>query len=96
MSHRPHFHQLPGPAYFPLMFTKGHVIIKGKSKGYNQPRMQEKEWQKRLNSLKEGRYCTHSTGRRQGKGPPGSALPGAGTPYRGQTLVFLHCSTLSM
>lgn len=40
MSHRPHFHQLPGPA---LMFTKGQVIIKGKGEGNNKPRTQQKE-----------------------------------------------------
>ena len=45
MSHRPPFHQLPGLASFPLMFTKGHVVIKGRGGGYNEPRMREKERQ---------------------------------------------------
>lgn len=40
MSHRLHFHQLPGSA---LMFTKGHVIIKGKGEGNNKPRTQKEE-----------------------------------------------------
>lgn len=64
MSHRPHFHQLPGPA---LMFTKGQVIIKGKGEGIiNQGRSRRK----RLRNPKKGGASMHPAGRKQGRGLP--------------------------
>lgn len=85
MSHRPHFHQLPGPASFPLMFKKGHAIRKGQDEGYNKPRMQEKEWQKEeTQEPLKGRKEQHAPSWEAQKLPPGirrlaifTALPSA-------------------
>lgn len=94
MSHRPHFHQLPGPAYFPLMFTEGHVIRKGQDEGYNKPRMQEKEWQKEETQEPKGRKEQHAPSWEAQKLPTGirhlavcTALPSASRTELGAAYV---------
>lgn len=94
MSHRLQFHQLPGPAYFPLMFTKGLVIRKGQDEGYNKPRMQEKEWQKEETQEPKGRKAQRAPSWEAQKLPTGirhlavfTTLPSASRTEHGAAYV---------
>lgn len=80
------------------MFTKGHVIIKGKGEGYNKPRMQEEEG---TGEPKGGKEQHAPAERKQpGEGFPPALSGGApfstAIPCRDQTLGCLPCSTLSI